>query len=141
MKSKEPAKVRVVIDSSVLVAALLSESGGSAKIIELVLTGKLYNFYTTDILGEVDNVLKRVKFNLEKEKREHFLHIFRESSFLVTPLPEFKITRCRDKEDDKFLSLALQVEANYIVSLDKDLTELGEFKGVKIVNPGIFLKS
>lgn len=140
MRSKELAELKIVLDTSVWVAALLSMSGGSAKIVELVLTGKVYNFYTDEILVEVNNVLRRKKFNLEKEKREYFVHLLTESSFLVKPLIEFKIAKCRDPKDDIFLSLANQVEADYLISLDMDLVELENIGISKIVVPATFLK-
>ena len=106
MKSRERAKPKVVIDTSVLVAALLSRSGASAKIVEMIFSGKLHNFYTDEIATEIDAVLQRPKLNIEREKRDHFIHMLSEASFLVKPLPEFVIAKCRDPKDDKFLSLA-----------------------------------
>ena len=89
MRSKERAKPKVILDTSVCVAALLSKSGGSAKDLETVLTGKVYNFYSDEILDEITDVLQRKKFNLEKEKLEHFIHLFTEEP--AGDLPEFSM--------------------------------------------------
>ena len=140
MRSRKAAKLKIVLDTSVCVAALLSKSGGSARILESVLAGKLNNFYTRDILEEMKRVLQREKFSLEKEKCEHFLHLFGESSFQVVPLEEFQIVKCRDPKDDIFLSLANQVEANYLVTLDMDLLEVDKIGSAQIVTPASFLK-
>ena len=61
MSSKHPARIRIVLDTSSCVAALLSSSGGSAKIFELILGGKIYNFFTEQTLEEVKRVLGRKK--------------------------------------------------------------------------------
>ena len=138
MKLSKPVKLKVVLDTSVCVAALLSKEGGSAKIFNSIVNGKIYNFYTEETLREITQVLKRTKFKLEKEKQEHFIHLLTESSFLIKPLKEFKVAKCRDPKDDPFLSLSNQVEADYLITLDKDLLTVRSFTP-KIVTPKTFL--
>jgi len=46
---------------------------------------------------------------------------------------------CRDPRDDKFLDAAITARATYLVSGDRDLLDLGEVQGVKIVSPQQFL--
>jgi putative PIN family toxin of toxin-antitoxin system len=46
---------------------------------------------------------------------------------------------CRDPKDDKFLACALEGEAHYLVSSDKDLLDMRSFREVVILNPGQFL--
>lgn len=141
MNSREPAKLKVILDTSVLIAALLSKSGGSAKIVELLLSGRLFNFYTDEIVKELKEVLQRPKFSLAREARDHFIHVLTEASFLVEPLAEFRVARCRDDKDDKFLALASQVEADYLVSLDLDLLDLIRQGNTRIGDPASFLKA
>jgi predicted nucleic acid-binding protein len=47
---------------------------------------------------------------------------------------------CRDPEDDKFISCAISVSADYIVSGDKDLFDLKQYKSTKIIKASDFLK-
>jgi putative PIN family toxin of toxin-antitoxin system len=51
-----------------------------------------------------------------------------------------KVTISRDPGDNKFLELAKAIDADYIISGDKDLLEIGEFEGVKILKPSVFLQ-
>ncbi len=51
-----------------------------------------------------------------------------------------KVRVCRDPKDDKILDLAINGQATYIVSGDKDLLVLNPFRGVKIVSAEEFLK-
>ena len=56
----------------------------------------------------------------------------------IRPGKHFKV--CRDENDDMFLDAAYAGKAKYIISWDKDLLALEEFKGIQIVNPGQFLE-
>ena len=49
--------------------------------------------------------------------------------------------QCRDKSDIKFLKLALQINANCIISGDIHLIELHPFRGIPILSPSEFLKT
>ena len=46
---------------------------------------------------------------------------------------------CRDPDDDMFLSCALEGNADYVVTGDKDLLDMRTFRGVRIVTPREFL--
>ena len=49
------------------------------------------------------------------------------------------IQACRDPKDDKFLALAVDGRADFIVTSDKDLLALHPFRGIAILEPGDFL--
>lgn len=46
----------------------------------------------------------------------------------------------RDPNDDMFLATALAAGAEYLVSQDKDLLDLGEYQGTRIVDCQTFLR-
>lgn len=46
---------------------------------------------------------------------------------------------CRDPNDDEFLACAVEGDAHYLISSDKDLLDLKSYRGVAIVSPGQFL--
>lgn len=46
----------------------------------------------------------------------------------------------RDPDDDKFVIVAVEGRADYIVSGDPDLTDLGSYEGVQIVSPAWFIE-
>ena len=56
---------------------------------------------------------------------------FVDSLDLINPTTEVNV--CRDPDDDKFIECAVDAEAVYIVSGDKDLLDLDRFDGVEIV--------
>ena len=135
LKEREKVNIKVILDTSVYVAALLSKTGASAAVFELVLSGKVFNFYTEEIFDEVKEVFSRAKFNVDKTRQEHVLNLIRESSFLVELFERFKVQKSRDPKDDIFLSLTNQTKANYLVTLDADLLVLGKFAKTEILKP------
>lgn len=48
---------------------------------------------------------------------------------------------CRDPKDDKFLTVAVDGNANYIVSSDPYLLDIGNFNGIPILTPRQFYKT
>ncbi len=48
------------------------------------------------------------------------------------------IAACRDPTDDKFLELAINGHADFIVSGDADLLVLNPFRSIPILSPAIF---
>ena len=59
--------MKVILDTNIIVSALLSPQGLSAKILNFVLNGKLTIVYDNIIFAEYVEVLNRNKFELDKE--------------------------------------------------------------------------
>ena len=47
---------------------------------------------------------------------------------------------CEDKDDDKYLEAALAADADYVVSSDHHLLEVGRYEGVEVLKPGEFTR-
>jgi predicted nucleic acid-binding protein len=45
-----------------------------------------------------------------------------------------------DPDDNKFIACALEAQANYIVSEDKDLHRVGQYRSIQIVGKQSFLR-
>jgi putative PIN family toxin of toxin-antitoxin system len=88
----------------------------------------------------LSDVLGREKFDrfVTSDERDEFLETFVEQAMLVEVIE--RVRECRDPKDDKILELALNGQAEYIVSGDKDLLALNPFRGVKIVTAEEFLR-
>jgi putative PIN family toxin of toxin-antitoxin system len=131
-------KLKVVIDHSVYVAAALSKDGASAAVFELAIKGDIINYVSDDILEELKNVLSRPKFQLNAQVIQSFLALTKRISTKAAPLKSVHI--CRDPHDNKFLAVALQVKANYIVTLDQDLLVLTKHARTRIIVPRELLR-
>lgn len=133
-------EVRYVFDTNVLISALLFENSKPAQALRYALThGKV--LLSLDLLEELNEVLGREKFNryLTSEEREEFLAAFIERAVLVDITEN--VQECRDPKDNKVLELALNGEAQYIISGDRDLLVLHPFRDVLVMTADEFLKT
>jgi uncharacterized protein len=79
---------------------------------------------SADVVAELNGVLGREKVwcYVTEEEGERFLQsLLREAGLIEI---EQKIQACRDPKDDKFLELAVNGDADCIVSEDEDLLSL-----------------
>jgi uncharacterized protein len=129
---------RFVVDTNVLISALLFKTSVPFLAIELVEKQGII-LYSEATLNELEQVLNRKKFNkyLSLEDRQLFLLKFISSSQLVSITEN--ITVCRDEKDNKFLELAISGNANVIVTGDMDLLVLNPFQAVEILTPDLFI--
>jgi len=102
----------VVIDTNVIVSALLSPNGKSAKVLDLALGKQLQILYDSRILSEYEEVLHRPKFPFKSEDKDNLLSriILRGVAVTVNPLDIPFI----DESDKKFYEIAVQCNARLI---------------------------
>jgi putative PIN family toxin of toxin-antitoxin system len=130
---------RYVFDTNVVVSALLFENSNPSQALRSALRqGEV--LLSQELLEELAAVLGRQKFDrfVSREQRDEFLETFVERAILVDVVEN--VQECRDPKDDKILELALNGEAEYIISGDRDLLVLNPFRDVKIVTPEEFLR-
>jgi len=94
-----------------------------------------------DLLEELNEILGRDKFNryVTSEEREEFLEALIEGAVLVEITEN--VQECRDPKDHKVLELALNGEAQYIISGDRDLLVLHPFRDVVVITADEFLRT
>ena len=92
-----------------------------------------------DRLRALADVLARPKFDryVTIEDRQQFLRLLGRVAELV-PVG-YRVQICRDRDDDKFLELAINGEADLIVTGDDDLLALHPFHRIPIVTPPAYL--
>jgi putative PIN family toxin of toxin-antitoxin system len=131
---------RFVLDTGVIVSALLLPRSVPRQALDLAF-GRGIVLASADTIGELDEVLRRPKFNryLREEERLVFLAAFTRDTKVVDV--KERLTECRDPKDDKFLELAISGDATCIVSGDDDLLVLNPFRGVAIVTPQEFINA
>jgi uncharacterized protein len=129
---------RVVIDTSALVSRLLLPSSIPARAVKKALA-ECQPLASEATLMELATVLGRPKFNsyVTIAERQEFLRMFGRVAELVAILRP--VRACRDPKDDKFLELALNGEANLIITGDTDLLALDPFQGINIISPADYL--
>lgn len=129
--------MKVVCDTNILVSGILL-GGPPREIIRLASRGHVTNFVSAPILRELEAVLSRPKFRLSSEQVLAMLALVRETSDLVDPNTSLRVIT-DDPDDDRILEAALCVSAEYIVSGDKHLLDLKEWRNIRIVTAATFM--
>jgi len=135
-------KVKVVLDTNVWLSIFLKKTLGR-EFSEVFRKGEVETFVTEDILKEVSKVLLYPKIDellkLSGVSERDVLQRIIENSTVVKPKFKLRIIR-EDLEDNKILDCALQAKADFIVSGDRHLLKLKNFRNIKIVMPRKFLE-
>ena len=107
--------IRVVLDTNILVSALLQPQGLPARVFLTTITGTTAQLCVSgDIYAEYEEVLRRPKFNCTEAVIEHTLRTIRQNGFWVRPSE--KVYACSDPDDDIFLECAQAARAHYLVT-------------------------
>ena len=131
---------KVFLDASVVIAAILSSSGGSAKILSLAKKNKILAIISHTVVLEV--LEHKEKIGKTEDEINNFLMrnkiVVREE---INHEEAGKYTGLVDKDDAHLIAGAKLTECNYLVSLDKKhVLSLGnKFSPLKIVNTKEFL--
>ena len=136
--------MRVFIDSSVIIAALLSPTGASTVILLFCEMQMITGYISQDVAREIKIVLER-KF---PEKKKQFEKLLWETNLKLIHAKNkklfFKAKKwIKDPHDVHILVAAKEAKVDYLITLDirdfiKD-TAVSEKSGLKICTPGDFL--
>jgi putative PIN family toxin of toxin-antitoxin system len=130
--------MRVVVDTNVFVSAALKDKSLPAIAVHLIeQRGTLLKSIATE--RQLFAVLARPYFaSLIAPAAHEWLTKILAAAETVT-ITE-RVAACRDPTDDKFLELAVNGQADLIVSGDADLLALNPFRGIPIVPPATFVQ-
>jgi len=104
--------IKAVLDTNVLVSALLSPSGAPTKVFDHVLNGTVVICYDSNIVAEYKQVLSRPKFGFNMKSVEQIIDFILRSGFSVVPTP---LSIDLVHEDDKiFYEVAVHVKGHLI---------------------------
>ncbi len=129
--------MKIVLDTNVLVAGLLSPFGPCAQIVRMVSSSELTLYLDARILSEYDEVLRRPKFGFRIDKVAALLDYMEHSGIIVAssplsdPLP--------DPSDQPFLEVALAGEAACLITGNHAHFPAKQCQGVKTLSPREFL--
>jgi putative PIN family toxin of toxin-antitoxin system len=134
--------MRVVLDTNVVISATLIRGGNEDRILRAWQRGAFELVLSPQILDEMGRALsyeKLQKFQWMKEREIiTLLQMLAQESVLVSGRVPVKASR--DPEDDKFLAAAIEGQAQYVVSGDRDLLDVKVYRGIRIVRPAVFLR-
>lgn len=135
--------IRAVIDTSILIRAIIKPLGSVGPIVTRLRDGAYQAVYSFPLLVELVTTLSlpriRRKYHFTETDIATVVALLLTRGILVAP--ERRIEVCRDQTDDMVLEAAVAGRADYIVTGDEDLLVLGSFEGIRIVGPAEFLRA
>jgi len=137
--SLDNRQAKYVLDTNIIVSALLFKNSQPRQALDKARYQGII-LMSQSIWLEITDVLTRPKFEryVTSTEKDLFISWLAESVHFIDISQT--ITACRDRKDDKFLELAVNGNAELIVSGDQDLLILNPFREISIVTVKDFLE-
>lgn len=130
--------MRVVLDTNIFISALASPGGQAEKAVLGAVNGRFELAISKPIIHEVLVVLAR-KFARDPEELARVAVFLSELGDVVKPRKTLHVLR--DEPDNRILECALSAHAKIIVTGDRAMLNLGDYKGIRIVTLREFLET
>lgn len=126
----------VVLDTNVLVSAL-GFGGPPLDVLLRTFDDEVRLLASEATLDELERVMHYDRLPFTATDRVQYLAILRREADIIDP--EDSVEVACDSDNDKFLDVALEGDADCLVSGDDDLLALDSYAGIAIVTPDEFL--
>ena len=128
---REEEKKKIIIDTNLLVSYIIS--GGHSALSTVIRNENHIIIVSNELFQEYESVLKRPKF------QKYFMNVgidnvlqgFIKILTFVEVVCDFKF--CRDPNDDFIIQLAIDSEADFLITGDKDILILKSFGNCKFL--------
>lgn len=130
--------MRVVIDTNVLVSALLNPHGIPAEILGMMLEDKITPYYDVRILFEYTEVLQRPKFNFSKLEISVLVDFIKDNGQLT--IANKYHHKLKDPNDLPFLEVAIGCQAEFLIT-GNSAHFPGKIGVTRRVSPAEFVKN
>jgi hypothetical protein len=132
----------VVLDANLFVSAAIEPRGQPAQVLDAWRAGQFDVAVSDAIVAEIAEVLRRPRIRRRHrwtdERIADFVSLLREVA-LLSPGELSLAVVADDPDDDMYLACALEAEADYILSGDDHLRQMGSFRGIPILSARQFL--
>jgi putative PIN family toxin of toxin-antitoxin system len=129
--------MRVVVDTNVVVSAILRDSNPERAILHLIGNSECEWIASEEILAEYREVLRRPRFGLAPEILARWDERFAKA-VAIWPV-DVPVNFPRDQKDAKFLACVLASRANFLLTGDRDFEEAKLFTGVNVISASRFV--
>jgi len=134
--------IKIVLDANIFVSAVIKSPSNPARILELVKEREVILISSNEILSEIRTALLYPRLQKLHRRTTEEIEKFLENTARISLIVpgKIKIQEIKDDPaDNKYLSVALEGKADFIVSGDRHLKDLKIFHGIRIVDPSTFL--
>ena len=109
--------MKIVLDTNVIISALLNTNGPPARVLSLILNGKVKLLYDNRILFEYIEVLSRKEFGFSDEIINDMMDFFKHEGEYTNA--DHSDEGFQDETDRKFYEIHKSGEAQYLVTGNK----------------------
>ena len=135
--------MKIVVDANIYASALLKPKSNPGKIIDLIKQNQLELIISPSIIKEIKRILLYPKIRKYHGMSAKEIDKYFEEMLIFAWVVEGKeiIDVIKDDPtDNKYLACADEGEADYIISGDHHLLDLGNYRGIRIIKAKEFLK-
>ena len=129
--------MRVILDTNVFVSGVFFR-GPPYQILTAWRDGKVQLVASPEILDEYQRVGEILGKQFPKVDLGPIIDLLAVEAKLVLP-PPLPEPVCADPDDDKFLACALASKTKFVISGDKHLLNVSNYRGIMIVRPRKFV--
>ena len=130
--------MKVTVDTNFLISSTQWENSVSRRLLNMMIEKDVEIYITDFVIEEFSRVLKR-DFKYNEDDVERFIEIVLSFVKLVVTKNEVNLIK-DDPSDNRIIECALESKSDYILTYDKHLLKIKEYKGIKIIKPEEFLK-
>ncbi|MEK6876855.1 MAG: putative toxin-antitoxin system toxin component, PIN family [Nanoarchaeota archaeon] len=125
--------MKVTVDTNFFISATQWDYSVAHKLLKKFILSDAQIFTTQDILDETVEVLER-DFGYSKIEAKNIIEKILLFANLIEPKQKLEIIK-DDPDDNKVIGCAVESSSDYIVTYDRHLLKLKEYKGIKIIKP------
>jgi uncharacterized protein len=130
---------KIVIDTNVLVSALIQRSYPNFILYNYVLEDLVKVYISDDLFEEYFNVFNRPKFSRYPDFLNKAEFVLSQIESKATKYyPKVRLEVISDKNDNRLLELALESKADFIITGNSNDFTMNDFHGTKVVSPKDF---
>lgn len=129
---------KIIVDTNLWISFLIS---GNIQLEQLLLSGKVILIFSQELLEEFLTVAHRPKFQRFFNTQSIEAILLTISQYVKFETVSSYITLCRDPKDDFLLALAMDSQADFLVTGDSDLLEIKQIGNARILTMTAFLQT
>lgn len=137
--------LRVVLDTNIFVSSLLVKEGLSAQVLDAWRERKFLLATSPTLVSEIQSTLNypriRRKYNITNKDVSQLITLLAEDALVVPgDIETASGSVPDDPADEAVLACALDAEADLVVSGDRHLLDLAEYRGIRILTVREFME-
>ena len=125
--STKQDRARVVLDTNIIVSALIAKEGASARLFEKLILGEIENYTNKEIIAELKEVFgrKEITERTTKTARKFVIREYLNNSIQIAA--KARVNVVEHLQDNKFIETCLDAGIPCLITGDQHLLKLKEF--------------